>query len=44
MASSINLVNLVDYVNQVNPDIQREAVLKGRFVDQISHMPGIKNA
>lgn len=44
MASSINLVNLVDYVNQINPEIQKEAVLKGRFVDQISHMPGIKNA
>jgi hypothetical protein len=42
--SSINLANLVDYVNQLNPEIQREAVLKGRFVDQISHMPGIKNA
>ena len=44
MASSINLTNLVDYVNQLNPEIQKEAVLKGRFVDQISHMPGIKNA
>jgi hypothetical protein len=42
--SSINLVNLVDYVNQLNPEIQKEAVLKGRFVDQISQMPGIKNA
>ncbi len=42
--SSINLANLVDYVNQLNPEIQKEAVLKGRFVDQISVMPGIKNA
>ena len=42
--SSLNLTNLVDYVNQLNPDIQKEAVLKGRFVDQISQMPGIKNA
>jgi len=42
--ASINLTNLIDYVNQLNPEIQREAVLKGRFVDQISQMPGIKNA
>ena len=42
--SSINLVNLIDYVNQLNTEIQKEAVLKGRFVDQISQMPGIKNA
>jgi len=44
MASSINLTNLIDYVNQLNPEIQKEIVLKGRFVDQISHQPGIKNA
>ena len=38
------LSGLTDYVNQLNPDIQRQTILKGRFVDQISHMGGIKNA
>ena len=44
MASTINYVNLADYINQLNPEILKEPVLKGRFVDQISHLPGIKNA
>jgi len=38
------MTNLTNYVNQINTDLQRQSVLKSRFVDQISHMPGIKNA
>lgn len=44
MPQTAILTGLTDYVNQLNLDLQRESVLKGRFVDQISHMPGIKNA
>ena len=43
MASSVNLTNLVNYVNELNAEIQTSAVLKGNFVDQIDHFPGVKS-
>lgn len=44
MAQTEILTNLTNYVNELNLDLQRESVLTSRFVNQISHMPGIKNA
>ncbi|MGB5050819.1 MAG: hypothetical protein WBO46_17880, partial [Caldilineaceae bacterium] len=38
------LTNLSNYINQLNADLVREAVLEGRLVKQISHQSGIKNA
>lgn len=44
MAQSVNLTNLTDYVNQLNFDIVREAVMQSNLIGRIPHMPGIKNA
>lgn len=43
MASSVNLTNLVNYVNEIGGDIQTSALLKGNFVDQIDHQSGVKS-
>lgn len=44
MAITINLSNLSTYVNQLSPELGREAVLTGRFISQIDTQEGIKNA
>lgn len=43
MASSVNLTNLVNYVSELNAEIQNSAILQGKFVDQIDHFPGVKS-
>jgi len=41
MATSLNLTNLANYINELNMDIVPQAILTSNFISRIPHMPNI---